>query len=542
MQNQLPITLLHWILALLPILVLLFLLVFRRWKGPQAGPVSMFTAWAVALLFFRTPFDTLAVASAKGVWDAIFILYVIWPALLLYKVTDKAGAFEALRAGIRHFSRNRLFLVLAFGWVFVSFLQGIAGFGVPIAVAAPLLVAIGVRPLYAVAIALIGHAWANMFGTLAVGWLATIKVVELQSVTGTAFQSALLLWIPNLLAGFTIAWLFGRMNGIRHAWPLVLIISLIHGGGQLVLVLWNPVVSTFIPATVALGALYPLSRWERYTEPRNIESGIMEEQKKGEGEDKDKEPVMGLWMSLLPYIVLAVSIVIGSGIPRIESVLGQLEIGLPFPETTTGYGLTAEAARPYSPFSVLTHPGTYLLLASAIGWAVYRAKGYYQKAGGDKEGIWSGLVGNAIPASIAVTSFLVLSTTMDGSGQTNVLALGISAVAPPLVYAFFANWIGIVGAFITSSNTASNILFSPLHDTVAQTEQSLSQTTLIAAQSTGGAIGNAIAPANIILGTSTTQQTGKLGDILKMTLPWAAIAAVLTGIVTVLINNVTFVR
>ncbi|MEW5746794.1 MAG: L-lactate permease [Nitrospirota bacterium] len=541
MQNQLPITLLHWIVALLPILVLLFLLVFRRWKGPQAGPVSMFTAWAIALLFFRTPFETLAVASAKGVWDAIFILYVIWPALLLYKVADRAGAFEALRLGIRHFSRNRLFLVLAFGWVFVSFLQGIAGFGVPIAVAAPLLVAIGVRPLYAVAIALIGHAWANMFGTLAVGWLATIKVVELENVTGTAFQAALLLWIPDLLAGFTIAWLFGRMSGVRHAWPLVLIISLIHGGGQLALVLWNPVVSTFIPATVALGALYPLSRWERYSEPQDIESDVMQE-RKGKNETEEREPVMGLWMSVLPYIVLAVSIVIGSGIPQVESILGRFEIGLPFPETTTGYGLTTEATRPYSPFSLFTHPGTYLLLASLIGWAVYRAKGYYRKAGGEKEGIWSGLTGNAIPASIAVTSFLVLSKTMDDSGQTNVLAFGISAVSPPLVYAFFANWIGIVGAFITSSNTASNILFSPLHDTVAQTEQALSQTTLIAAQSTGGAIGNAIAPANIILGTSTTQQTGKLGEILKMTLPWAAVAAVLTGIVTVLINNVTFVR
>ncbi|MEW6117459.1 MAG: L-lactate permease [Nitrospirota bacterium] len=541
MQNQLPIGLFHWIVALLPILVLLFLLVFLRWKGPQAGPVSMFTAWAVALLFFRTPFETLAVASAKGVWDAIFILYVIWPALLLYKIADRAGAFEALRIGIRRFSRNRLFLVLAFGWIFVSFLQGIAGFGVPIAVAAPLLVAIGVRPLYAVAIALIGHSWANMFGTLAVGWLATIKVVELQNVTGTAFQTAILLWIPNLLAGFTIAWLFGRMNGIRHAWPLVLIISLIHGGGQLALVLWNPVVSTFIPATVALGALYPLSRWERYSEPQDIESEIMQE-RKGKKETEEKEPVMGLWMSVLPYVVLAVSIVIGSGIPQVESILGQFEIGLPFPETTTGYGLTTEAIRPYSPFSLFTHPGTYLLLASLIGWTVYRAKGYYRKAGREKEGIWSGLIGNAIPASIAVTSFLVLSKTMDDSGQTNVLALGISAVSPPLVYAFFANWIGIVGAFITSSNTASNILFSPLHDTVAQTEQVLSQTTLIAAQSTGGAIGNAIAPANIILGTSTTQQTGKLGEILKMTLPWAAVAAVLTGIVTVLINNVTFVR
>lgn len=93
----------------------------------------------------------------------------MWPALLLYRVGDRAGAFVALREGIERFSRNELFLVLAFGWVFASFLQGIAGFGVPIAVVTPLLLALGVRPIYAVLIPLIGHAWANMFGTLAVG-------------------------------------------------------------------------------------------------------------------------------------------------------------------------------------------------------------------------------------------------------------------------------------------------------------------------------------------------------------------------------------
>ena len=52
-------------------------------------------------------------ASAKGVWDAIFILYVIWPALLLYQITKQAGAYDALRQGIAHFSRNELFIILA---------------------------------------------------------------------------------------------------------------------------------------------------------------------------------------------------------------------------------------------------------------------------------------------------------------------------------------------------------------------------------------------------------------------------------------------
>jgi lactate permease len=112
-----PVDLLHWVLAILPIVVLLIFLVPLRWRAPEAGPMAMFTAAIVALLAFQTPWNTLAVASAKGVWDAIFILYVIWPALLLYQVTKQAGAYDALRQGISRFSRNELFIILALSWV-----------------------------------------------------------------------------------------------------------------------------------------------------------------------------------------------------------------------------------------------------------------------------------------------------------------------------------------------------------------------------------------------------------------------------------------
>lgn len=68
----------------------------------------MFAAAAVALFAFATPWGAVAVASAKGVWDAIFILYVVWPALLLYQVTDQAGGYDTLRQGIIRFSRDDL--------------------------------------------------------------------------------------------------------------------------------------------------------------------------------------------------------------------------------------------------------------------------------------------------------------------------------------------------------------------------------------------------------------------------------------------------
>jgi hypothetical protein len=164
--SQLPSNFLHWLLALPPIVVLLVLLVWRHWRGIEAGPAAMLTAALIALLVFRTPIRTLAVAAGKGVWDAVFIQYVVWAALLLYLVTLRSGAFDALRRGFLAFSRNELFLVLAIGWVFASFFQGVAGFDAPIAVAAPLLIGIGVRPVDAILVPLIAHTWAKMYGML----------------------------------------------------------------------------------------------------------------------------------------------------------------------------------------------------------------------------------------------------------------------------------------------------------------------------------------------------------------------------------------
>lgn len=222
---QLPVDFLHWTLSLLPIVALAVLIINFQWTAQQAGVLSIFVAAAVAVFAFRTPIETLAVAGGKGVWDAIFILLVIWPALLLFQIMSKSGGYEAMRQGITRMSRNELFIILALGWVFTSFLQGIDGFGTPIAIVAPLLVAFGVKPVYAVVVPVIAHLWARFFGTLGVGWLATLQIVDLDegTVAAFAFQSALLMVIQTLSSGVMIVWMYGRWAALRHAWPLILI-------------------------------------------------------------------------------------------------------------------------------------------------------------------------------------------------------------------------------------------------------------------------------------------------------------------------------
>lgn len=532
--------LMHWLLAALPIVALIVLMVAMRWTAQQAGTTGIFIASAVAVLAFATPLDTLAVASAKGVWDALFILYVIWPALLLYHVMSHSGGYDALRRGIELMSRNELFVIVALGWVFASFLQGIDGFGTPIAVVAPLLVAFGMRPVYAVAIPIIAHIWAKFYGTLGVGWLATLQVVDIDAATtaSTALQAALLISIQVVLGGFTIVWLYGRWAAIRSGWPLVLVIAAIQGLGQVAAVYVDPVLAAFLPATAALVALIPLSRWSRYREP---DASIVERPAMLDHASRkrvDAEPPMGLWTALAPYGLLTVLALCVSMIDPLHSRLDAVAWGLAFPEVATGLGMTTAAAAQYSALRPFSHPGAYILLTALLTFVVFHRRGYFRKwaeqHGEPPARIVPELLQGAVPASIPIIAFLVMASIMKHSGQNLTLAMGIAAVAPAYVFAFLSNAIGILGAFMTSSSTSSQVIFSDVQMRLAQAK-GLPVSTILAAQSAGGAIGNAIAPANVVMGASTAGIAGQEGEILRKTLPWTVLAFVLTGVATVLL-------
>lgn len=541
---MLSVDLLGWVLASVPIVLLIVLMVGLGWTAQQAGTTGIFIAAAVAAFSFETPARTLAVASAKGIWDAIPILYVIWPALLLYQIMSQSGGYDALRHGIARMSRNELFIIVALGWVFTSFLQGIDGFGTPIAVVAPLLVAFGMKPVYAVAIPIIAHIWAKFYGTLGVGWLATLQVVDLDAATvfSTGVQAALLIVIQAVLGGFAVVWLYGRWPAVRAGWPLVLIIAAIQGFGQVATVWIDPVLAAFLPATVALLALYPLSRWSRYSRP--VE-GITERPAMREDahlDDRGAEPPMGTLTALAPYGLLTVLATGTSLIEPLRQFLDGPAVGWAFPAVATGLGVTTAATEQYSALRFLSHPGATILLTALIVWMIFAGKGYFaqwaQRTGKAQPGVVWGLIASAVPASVPILAFLTMASIMKHSGQNTMLALGIAEVAPAYVFAFLANGIGVLGAFITSSSTSSQVLFSELQVTLARAK-GLPEATILAAQSAGGAIGNAIAPANVVMGASTTGINGQEGAILRKTIPWTILAFVVTGIATVVLVLVT---
>ena len=144
-----PTNLFMWIMACLPIIVLLLLLIKFQWGATEAAPIGLLITIITAVAFYKADFTLLASETAKGIWSALPILLIVWTAILLYQVADEAKAFLVIRNGMRKLLPNELLLVLALGWILESFLQGITGFGVPVAVGAPLLIGIGMHPMWA---------------------------------------------------------------------------------------------------------------------------------------------------------------------------------------------------------------------------------------------------------------------------------------------------------------------------------------------------------------------------------------------------------
>lgn len=521
-EPTIPTNLFSWLLALAPLAVLLVLLVVLRWNAAQAGPAGYLVAAALALLFFRTPIRTLAIATAKGFWDAVFILYIVWTALGLYEVARSAGVFVAFCFGVREFTPNRLVQFYALALVFVLFLQATAGFGTPIAVVAPLLIGLGIRPVYAVAFALIGHVWGNSFGVLAIAWIAMNLVVRVESPAATAVLAAVLLAVAVVASALTLAYAFGGVRALRDGALLIAALVALYGLGQVAIVAFVPELAALVPASLALPAIYRLGRTARYQQEMaaDVRPSILAA---GGGGCEFGEGAGGagrrpsLLVGFVPYYALVGFLLLALALTRAIPALGGLQVGFGFPATATGYGVTRPAQAPYAGLNPISHPGTAILFADVVGYVVLSRRGFIAR--GELGRLLGRVAENALPATVAVIGFLALAQTLDHSGQTLVLARGLAGVLPPAIYAGASVLIGAVGAFITSSNTASNVLFSPLQ---AQTAAALGipQSIVLAGQTAGGAYGNAIAPANVVLGTGPARIPGREGEVLRLTLPW----------------------
>ncbi|HIC89623.1 MAG TPA: L-lactate permease [Anaerolineae bacterium] len=514
-MNAPPINLLNWLLALLPIVMVLVLMVGRRWGGAQAGPVGWLTALLVAGTAFGTGVDVVIYSQLKSILLSLYVLYIIWPALALYHVVNQAGALEVIGAGVSQLTRDRTMQLLILGWVFASFLQGVTGFGVPAAVVAPLLISLEFTPRVAVISATVGHSWAVTFGSISSSFFALMAVTGLPG-RELAPWSAIFLAAAGFACGLAVVHVAEGWRGWGHALPVVVIVGSAMGSVQYLLStngLWS--VAAFLAGFTGLGVAALMARLPAYRGP-----------------DLDGDPPsqpMSLVMALSAYLVLLTIVVSAELIGSIHRVLNVVKLRVLFPETVTRFGWTVPAG-PGRSISLFGHAGALIIYTCIIAYAIYARAGHYQP------GAWCRVLRStargATRSSIGILSMVGMALIMDNSGMTYLLAQGLSRTMGS-TFPAVAPFIGALGAFMTGSNTNSNVVFAPLQLNTARL-LGINALVILGAQTAGGALGGMFAPAKVIVGCSTAGLAGREGEVMRSLLAYGLSIVALIGVLAYL--------
>jgi lactate permease len=501
-----------WILAALPILAILVLMLRFRWGGAKAGAVGWLIALVIAALHFGAGWRVLAYAQGKGLLLTLYVLYIIWAALLFFRTTDEAGAVEAVGNGLPRLTPDRGMQALLLGWVFSAFLQGMGGFGVPVAVVAPLLIGLGFPPVTAVVIPAVGHPWAVTFGSLGLSFYALMGATGINGER-LAPWAAVLLGLACLGCGAATLWAAGGRRTLRAGLVPMLVIGLTMAVVQFLVVtqgFWS--IGAMVAGLSGLGVGVTWARWRGRGAPA-VPPG-------------DRQEGMALGWALAPYALL-VAIVLIAQIPPVKALLSQVVIRVEFPELTTARDWVMPAG-PGRTISIFGHAGALLVYASLATYALFRWRGYYPPHAGRR--IVRGVVSRAIRSSLGTAAMVGMAVTMEHAGMTNLLAEGMARVAGP-AYPLIAPFIGALGAFMTGSNTNSNVVFGAFQQQAA-TLIGISPLIILAAQTSGAAIGSAFAPAKVIVGCSTVSSDE--GPVLQGTMRYGLVIiaglAVATGV------------
>lgn len=528
-------TFLNWLLALSPVIAVLVLMLGFQWGGSKAGAVGWFVAVIVAALRFGAGPRLIAYAQVKGALFTLDVLYIIWMALLLFHVADEAGAVRIIGQRLPSLTADRLMQGLLLGWLFVSFLQGMGGFGVPVAVVAPLLVGLGFSPIQAVVMASIGHGWAVTFGSLATSFITLMAATNMPGEL-LAPEAAILLGIASFASGAIVAHAGCGWKGMLRGLLAIVVLSLVMGVVQYLLAtngLWTlgATGASLVGLVVGVG----LTRLPLY---RNARRG---EQPAGSGDPPATLPEdspddgrrRSLPVSLSAYGVLIVLAFTVNLIPPVKEFFNAIRLTLQFPELATACDWTtpAEAGRKISLFG---HPGAILLYSSLIAFGIYHLAGYYQK--GAARRILNKVLKGAVTSSLGIAAMVGMAVVMSHAGMTNLLARGLSEGVGETVYPLVAPFIGALGAFMTGSNTNSNVVFGALQQQTARL-LGLSVTLILAAQTAGGALGSVFAPAKVIVGCSTVGLGGEEGKVIGRMLLYGLIPVALVAVLAWLMSG-----
>ena len=502
--------------APLPIALILILMVGFRWGAARAGAAGYIAALIIAIAFFGANAQVLAYAHTKAIILTFDVLFIIWAAYLLYRVSDEASAIETIGEALRQLTSDKGMQAILIGWVFASFLQGTGGFGVPVAVTAPLLVGLGFSPLSAVVIPTIGHGWAVTFGSLGSSFNALISSTGLDAAY-LAPTSALFLGLAALPTGLMVVHAAEGMRAVKRlAWRSMIIGAVMGGVQYLVAVklgLWN--IGSFAGGLAGLVVGVGIAYWgEAGPNPRT---------------HLEVKPLLIALSAYLILIVITASILLLPSVNPLKDALGDVVIQIHFPETMTNLGYITPAGT-NKPIYIFKHAGAILLYSSAAAFVIYKRAGLYAAGAGRK--ILSQTARKMVSSSLSIALMVAMAMVMQQAGMTEALAQGL-ADGVGAAYPLAAAWIGGIGAFMTGSNTNSNVVFAALQMRTAELLK-YSVPIILAAQTSGAALASVVAPAKLIVGASTAGMEGEEGQVMRAVIGYSGGLVLFISLLTVL--------
>jgi len=521
------------LLASLPILVLLVSLLGLKWSAPRAGAASFLVAALLALVWFGADSTLLAVSSAKGLSLSFFVLTIIWTSVLLYNVIDVVGGIKVIGSTMTRLVGDPLAQALVVGWAFSGFMQGVAGFGVPVAVVAPLLVLMGFRPVKAAAIVLVGHAWAVTFGSMGSSYYTIQLVTGIEGETIGPHMAALFA-LPIILTGFAVAHITGGMPAVRRGTPAILVV-----GAAMAASVWVaasigvPQLASIVPGLIGAGFAWLVTKTPLLREaPRPA----AEQPPVSGGEDgapangqsktgRGSRSPLSFHLAFLPYYLLILFSVL-SQIPAIKTAGADLFWGLDYPAMETAEGFAVEAKTAYAKIRLLRHPAPLIILAlgfSYVGYILSRKwrSGTFTEAG-------KRTYSQCTATSVGIGTMVMMALIMTDSGMTTLLGRAIAA-GTGVVFPVFSPFIGVLGTFMTGSNTNSNVMFGALQLESADA-LGISAVTIASIQSIGGSLASSIAPAKVLVGTAIVGLSGRENEVMRRTIPYCIGIVLLVGL------------
>ena len=518
--------------AAIPIAVLLVLLGVFRKPAWIAGLAGLASAIAVALFIYGMPVAPMLSSVAMGAAFGLFpICWIVLWAIVLYRITLETGRFEVLKDSIGSLTDDRRMQALLIAFAFGAFIEGAAGFGTPVAVAASMLAGLGFTPFYAAGICLLANTAPVAFGSIG------IPVITLARITGLP-ERELSAWVGSICAPvslFVPAYLIAVMagwKGLKGVLPAVAVCGASFAGVQyFVSNYMGPQLVDILSSVSAIGGMILLTwLWKpkdkfHFAEETTSKTTI----KQHAGRE--------VFMAWLPYLLLVIFVLVWGedhlkiGGKSVKQMLNEQTRIINWPALHNEIQRMPPVLKAPAPYAAQYTFNWLGASGTACMFATFLTALFFGLSPGKYLSILGATFAQLGKSMLTIASVLGLAFLMNYSGATGTLGLAFAQTG--VLFPFFSALLGWLGVFLTGSDTSANALFGSLQVVTAE-KLGLDPALMAASNSAGGVMGKMISLQSIAVAAAATgMKQEDESRLFRFTLKHSIILSATIGLVVV---------